>query len=55
MPDSSAEKAATGYPVDEPAAGHEPSPRDADAAATESMDADEGETGVEAEQEIQES
>jgi glucose-6-phosphate dehydrogenase assembly protein OpcA len=50
-----AEKAATGYPVDEPAAGHEPSLRDADAAATESMDADEGETGVEAEQEIQES
>ena len=49
------EQAATGYPVDEPAAGAEPAPQDADAAATESMDADEGETGVEAEQEIQES
>lgn len=50
-----AERAATGYPADEPAAGDEPSPPDADAAATESMNADEGETGVEAEQEIQES
>ncbi len=50
-----AEQAATGYPVDEPAAGDEPAPQDADAAATESMNADEGETGVEAEQEIQES
>ena len=50
-----AERAATGYPADEPAAGDEPSPPDADAAATESMNADAGETGVEAEQEIQES
>ncbi len=50
-----AEQAATGYPVDEPAAGDEPAAQDADAAATESMNADEGETGVEAEQEIQES
>jgi glucose-6-phosphate dehydrogenase assembly protein OpcA len=50
-----AERAAAGYPADEPAAGHEPAPQDADAAATESMDADEGETGVEAEQEIQQS
>jgi glucose-6-phosphate dehydrogenase assembly protein OpcA len=50
-----AERAAVGYPADEPAAGNEPSPADADAAATEAMDADEGETGVEAEQEIQQS
>jgi glucose-6-phosphate dehydrogenase assembly protein OpcA len=50
-----AERQATGYPADEPAAGHEPSPRDADVAATAAMDADEGQTGVEAEQEIQQS
>ena len=50
-----AERAAVGYPLDEPAAGNEPSPEDADAAATEAMNADEGETGVEAEQEIQQS
>jgi glucose-6-phosphate dehydrogenase assembly protein OpcA len=50
-----AERAATGYPTDEPAAGDEPSPHEADAAATDSMNADEGETGVEAEQEIQQS
>jgi glucose-6-phosphate dehydrogenase assembly protein OpcA len=50
-----AERAAGGYPADEPGAGGVPLPADADAAATGSMDADEGETGVEAEQEIQES
>ena len=50
-----AERTAGSYPADEPAAGHEPAPQDADAAATEAMNADEGETGVEAEQEIQDS
>jgi len=50
-----AERQATGYPADQPAAGHEPSPQDADAAATAAMDADQGETGVESEQEIAES
>ena len=50
-----AERQAAGYPADEPAAGHEPSPQDADAAATAAMDADQGETGVESEQEIAES
>jgi glucose-6-phosphate dehydrogenase assembly protein OpcA len=53
--DQAAQRQASGYPADEPAAGHEPSPADADAAATSAMNADEGETGVEAEQEIQES
>ena len=53
--EQAAERAAAGYPADEPAAGHEPAPPDADAAATAAMDADEGQTGVEAEQEIQQS
>jgi glucose-6-phosphate dehydrogenase assembly protein OpcA len=53
--EQAAERAAAGYPADEPAAGHEPASQDADAAATAAMNADEGQTGVEAEQEIQES
>jgi glucose-6-phosphate dehydrogenase assembly protein OpcA len=53
--DRAAERLAGGYPADEPAAGHEPTSHDAAAAATAAMDADEGETGVESEQEIAES
>jgi glucose-6-phosphate dehydrogenase assembly protein OpcA len=53
--DEAAGRAESDYPVDQPAAGHEPSPQDADAAATAAMNAGEGETGVEAEQEIQKS
>ncbi|HXP53495.1 MAG TPA: glucose-6-phosphate dehydrogenase assembly protein OpcA [Streptosporangiaceae bacterium] len=51
--DQAAERLAAGYPADEPAAGHAPLPQDADAAADASMDAGEGESGVE--QEITES
>jgi glucose-6-phosphate dehydrogenase assembly protein OpcA len=47
--DQAAERLAAGYPADEPAAGHVPLPQDADAAADASMDADEGESGVEQE------
>jgi glucose-6-phosphate dehydrogenase assembly protein OpcA len=41
--------------MDEPAAGHVPSPETAAAAATAAMNADQGETGVESEQEITQS
>jgi glucose-6-phosphate dehydrogenase assembly protein OpcA len=53
--DRAAERLAGGYPADEPAAGHEPTAQVSAAAATAAMNADEGETGVESEQEIQES
>lgn len=49
---AAADRAAARKLSGEPAAGHVPSPETADAAAEAAMNADEGETGVESEQEI---